>query len=138
MFTTACFALAVHAEARFTLPYVGGNLGLAKVQDPSGYSNSGSLNGYGGFYLVSNLSLELWTVYFMEISGFVNCANDTSGEWSSGVFDNPRGNPIDNHEISANTFTGYTGDCIVTLGVESSVLGTADPALHPSPHFSPG
>lgn len=70
--------------------------------------------------------------YSMEISGFVTCANGASGEWSSGVFDNPPGNPIDSYEIAANTFAGYAGECIVTLGVESSTLGSADSALHPS------
>ena len=70
--------------------------------------------------------------YSMEVSGFVNCSDGAIGEWSSGVFDNLPGNPVDSYEIAANTFAGYSGDCIVTIGVESSILGSADPALHPS------
>ena len=77
-FIMACFVLPAHGEARFTLPYVGGNLGLAKVQDPSGFSNSGSFNGYGGFYLVNNLSLELWTVYLGKFD--VEKINDAYSE----------------------------------------------------------
>lgn len=81
-FVMAFFASSAHAEARFTLPYVGGNLGIAKVRDPNGFSNSGSLNGYGGFYLFSNLSLELWMAYLGKFD--VRKLNDSYTE-SSGL-----------------------------------------------------
>ena len=65
VFAIANLVTPVHAQQspRFTLPYLGGNLGRAEVRDASGYKSSGSTNGYAGFYLVDNFSVELWTAY---------------------------------------------------------------------------
>jgi len=84
VFAITCIVLPAQAEQsspRFTLPYVGGNLGLAKVQDPSGYSNSGSTNGYGGFYLFHNLSLELWMAYLgqFDVRELNNSYSESAG-----------------------------------------------------------
>jgi hypothetical protein len=69
--------------------------------------------------------------YSMKVSGFVNCSNGDNGEWDSGSFTNQAPNPTDYYEIPANTFSGYSGDCIVTMGVENSLLKAADPAFRP-------
>jgi hypothetical protein len=77
----AGFVLPAYAESRFTLPYVGGNLGAAKVQRPSGYDNSGSQNAYGGFYLFHDLSLELWMANLgqFDVNGLNNSYSESSG-----------------------------------------------------------
>jgi len=68
--------------------------------------------------------------YSMKVSGFVSCSNGTSGEWDSGSFVNQDPSP-DYHQIPAGTFSTYTGDCIVTIGVENSIMNSADPAFRP-------
>ena len=65
--------------------------------------------------------------YTMEITAFVNCSNGTANDQTLGSVDSGQGS----YTIAANTFN-YSGDCIITIGVESWTLGTADPALHPS------
>jgi hypothetical protein len=79
-----CLALPAHAgqsSARFTKPYIGGNLGLAEVQQSSDYSNSESVNGYAGFYLFRDLSLELWLTYLgqFDVKGTSNTYSESSG-----------------------------------------------------------
>ena len=70
----AGFVLPAYAESRFTLPYVGGNLGAAKVQRPIGYDNSGSQNAY-------DLSLELWMANLgqFDVNGLNNSYSESSG-----------------------------------------------------------
>jgi hypothetical protein len=74
-------AQAGQSSARFTKPYVGGNIGLAEVQENSDYSNSEAANGYAGFYLFNNLSLELWMAYLgqFDVSGFVDTYSESKG-----------------------------------------------------------
>jgi hypothetical protein len=63
--------------------------------------------------------------YSMQISGFVNCSNGDHGGWYSGSFVNQ----TDSYDIAANTFSGFTGNCTVTIDVESSNSKKADPAF---------
>lgn len=74
-------AQAGQSSARFTKPYVGGNLGLAEVQESSDYSNSEAANGYAGFYLFNNLSLELWMAYLgqFDVNGFADTYSESAG-----------------------------------------------------------
>ncbi|MCG6969483.1 MAG: porin family protein [Gammaproteobacteria bacterium] len=84
MLVLALVVLPAHAgqsSARFTKPYIGGNIGIAEVQESSAYSNSESANGYGGFYLVHNLSLELWIAYLgqFDVKNTSNTYSESSG-----------------------------------------------------------
>jgi hypothetical protein len=67
----------------------------------------------------------------MKVSGFVNCSDGTSGQWDSGSFVNA----TDNYQIPAGAFSGYTGDCIITIAVENSIFKTADPAFRPGSYI---
>jgi hypothetical protein len=58
--------LPAHADtssARFTLPYLGGNVGVSEIQNSDRYNTSEVANAYAGFYMVNNLSIELWLAY---------------------------------------------------------------------------
>jgi hypothetical protein len=68
------------------------------------------------------------TSYPMQVTGYINCSNGESGGWQSNIFDSTTGNYV----VPSNEVSGFTGQCIVTIGVESSTLGSADPALHPT------
>lgn len=74
-------AQAGQSSARFTKPYIGGNLGLSEVQESSDYSNSEAANGYAGFYLFNNLSLELWMAYLgqFDVNSFVDTYSESAG-----------------------------------------------------------
>jgi len=80
-------AYAESSSPRFTLPYVGGNIGIADVRK-SGYSNSEAINAYGGFYVFDNLSVELWPAYLgqFEISNFSNTYSETSGVGATAAY----------------------------------------------------
>ena len=58
-------AYADQSSARFSLPYVGGSLGFAEV-DNDNFDNSVAMNGFGGFYLFDNVSIEASTGYLGE------------------------------------------------------------------------
>lgn len=64
--------------------------------------------------------------YSKELTGFVNCTDGATDEWSAVALDRN----ADSYVIPTSTLSGYTGDCIITIGVESWTLGTADPALN--------
>lgn len=70
MFAAVYSCSTVHAEQtspRFRLPYIGGNLGVAEV-DNDNFDHSTAISGYGGFYLFNNFSVEAWTVYLGEFA----------------------------------------------------------------------
>lgn len=69
--------------------------------------------------------------YTMKVSVFVNCSNGTKGKWDSGSFVNQAPNPLDNYQIPTTAYAGYSGECIVTVGVENSQLNAADASLGP-------
>ena len=63
---TSCLVLPTHAEPsspRFSLPYLGGNVGIAEVQSSDRFDYSQAASAYSGFYLFHNLSIELWLAY---------------------------------------------------------------------------
>ncbi len=53
---------------------------MAKAQE-SGYNDSQALNGYAGFYLFHNFSVELWLAYLgqFDVEGFEDTYSESSG-----------------------------------------------------------
>ncbi|MBU0729350.1 MAG: hypothetical protein KKE17_06740 [Proteobacteria bacterium] len=60
----------------------------------------------------------------MRLKGFVSCLNNSNGVWSS-----PEITDTGSYVINAGTFSGYTGSCSVSIGVERFRLGQLDPAF---------
>jgi hypothetical protein len=69
------------AAPRYRLPYVGGNVGTADVQNSDRYDSSPAANAYGGFYVVQNLSVELWLGYLgqFDVKGQRDAYSQSNG-----------------------------------------------------------
>jgi hypothetical protein len=78
---TVSAAQADPASPRFTLPYLGGNIGTAQVQNSDRFDPSVTANAYGGFYLFRNLSAEVWLAYLgqFDIKNRTNTYSQSSG-----------------------------------------------------------
>ncbi|MCG6969484.1 MAG: hypothetical protein LJE85_06930 [Gammaproteobacteria bacterium] len=63
--------------------------------------------------------------YSMEITGFVNCSNGDTDEWPAVSLNSSAGSYV----IPTENLTGYSGDCIITIGAETWTLGSTDPAF---------
>ena len=87
MVFAASSAQADSVSPRFTLPYVGGNVGFSRVQTSDRYNSSGAANVYGGFYVFQNLSIELWAAYLgqFNVKGATNSMYLQSGGLGSAL-----------------------------------------------------
>lgn len=119
----------------FTVSFRGGARRSAPnstVELPPDFNITAPLSGMDVLYSRSMDTVQVsWepanTGFAMDVVAHISCVNGSVGTWSTGnIIDNASYSGV--YDIPPNTFSGYTGECGVTVSVERSRLGAIDPA----------